>query len=91
MMKDKLENKAMPASHTTKAGKGEAAKIKAEASKVMTKSQWEASASDAAADRRVAKQNGMSLREYEGSKLDEKNDAKQLKAHNAKAKAKKGK
>lgn len=77
MMKGKLENKAAPANKAK--------------SMPASRAQWENSASDAAADRRVAKQNGMSLREYEGSSLDEKNDARQLKAHNAKAKARKGK
>ncbi len=97
MMKGKLENKAfgkapenkgrMPVSHTEKPAKGEAARIKAESTKVMTMQQWEKSATDAAMDRKVAKREGLSLRQYEGSKLDEGNDRKQLAAHNAKAKA----
>lgn len=83
--------KPMPASHTAKPGKGEAQKLKAESTRKMTMPQWERSASDAAADRKVAKQEGQSLRQYEGSPLDERNDRKQLAAHNAKvAKAKRG-
>lgn len=77
--------KPMPASHTDKPAPGEAQKIKAEASRKMTMVQWEKSATDAAMDRKVAKREGMSLRQYEGSPLDEKNDRKQLAAHNAKA------
>jgi len=71
--------KPLPSSHTKP---NDPAKIKAEKSKVMTSKQWEASATDAAMDRKVAKQKGMTLRQYEGSPLDDKNDKKQLAAHN---------
>lgn len=59
--------------------------IKKEAGKVMSEKQWESSATDAAKDRKVAKSKGQTLKEYEGSPLDEKNDKKQRAAHNAKA------
>lgn len=76
--------KPLPASHKAP---DNPAKIKAEKSQVMTAKQWEASATDAAMDRKVAKKQGQSLRQYEGSPLDERNDAKQLAAHNTAAKA----
>lgn len=75
----KKETKQLPASHKKP---NDPAKIAAEKSKVMSMPQWEKSATDAAMDRKVAKANGMTLAQYEGSKLDEKNDAKQLAAHN---------
>lgn len=71
---------------SAKPAKGEAAKIKAEKSKVMTMKQWEASATDAAMDRKVAKKQGIPVAKYEGSKLDDRNDRKQLAAHNRAAK-----
>lgn len=80
----KAPAKPLPASHRVP---DDPAKIKAEKGKVMTMKQWEASATDAAMDRKVAKQKGMSLKAYEGSKLDERNDAKQLAAHNKAARA----
>jgi hypothetical protein len=86
-----LQGKKLPKSHTDKPTKGEAAKIRAESKQVLSNKQWENSATDAAKDRKVAKQNGMSLKQYEGSKLDEKNDAKQRAAHNAAARKKGGK
>lgn len=74
--------KLKPNTPSVKPAPGEAAKIKAEASKVMTAKQWEASATDADKDRKVAKQQGIPVAKYEGSKLDDKNDAKQRAAHN---------
>lgn len=73
------ETKQLPASHRKP---DNPAKIAAEKSKVMTPKQWENSATDAAMDRRVAKKQGESLKQYEGSALDERNDKKQLAAHN---------
>lgn len=80
--------KPLPASHRVP---NNPAKIAAEKKQVMTPKQWEASATDAAMDRKVAKAKGMSLGAYEGSKLDDRNDGKQLAAHNATARKLKGK
>lgn len=62
------QTKALSASHRKP---NDPAKIKAEKPKVMTAKQWENSATQ-----------GESLNVYEGSALDEKNDKKQLAAHN---------
>lgn len=72
---------------------GSAAKIKAEAKQVMTAKQWEKSATDAAMDRKVAKQQGIPVKQYEGSALDMRNDKTQRAQHNERARAliKKGK
>lgn len=80
--------KPLPASHKAP---DNPAKIKAEKSQVMTAKQWEASATDAAMDRKVAKAKGQTLAQYEGSPLDERNDRKHLAAHNAAARKAKGK
>lgn len=80
----KAQTKPLPASHRVPDAP---AKIAAEKGKVMTMKQWEASATDAAMDRKVAKREGMSLKAYEGSKIDDRNDAKQLAAHNKAARA----
>jgi len=83
--------KPLPPSHTKPVDRKA---IAAEKTKVMTAKQWETSATDAAMDRKVAKKEGVSLKAYEGSILDERNDRKQLAAHNSaarKAPAKKGK
>jgi hypothetical protein len=82
------DGKPMPASHRVP---NDPRKIAAEKSKVMTPKQWENSATDAAMDRKVAKSKGQTLAQYEGSKLDERNDAKQLAAHNKAARAMQGK
>lgn len=76
--------KPLPPSHTKPVDRKA---IAAEKTKVMTAKQWETSATDAAMDRNVAKKAGVSLEAYEGSPLDERNDAKQRAAHNAAAKA----
>jgi len=75
----KPPKKTLPASHLAP---DNPKKIAAEKSKVMTPKQWEQSATDAAMDRKVAKKQGQTLAQYEGSPLDEKNDKKQLAAHN---------
>lgn len=74
-----MKKKPIPASHRAP---DNPKKIAAEKSKVMTPKQWEQSATDAAMDRKVAKKQGQTLAQYEGSPLDEKNDKKQLAAHN---------
>lgn len=74
-----MKKKPIPASHRAP---DNPKKIAAEKSKVMTPKQWETSATDAAMDRKVARKNGTTLAKYEGSKLDDSNDKKQLAAHN---------
>lgn len=75
----------LPASHTVKPAKGEAAKVKAEAGTKMTPAQWETSATDAKMDRAGAAKSGQTMRQYEDSPADRKADAKNRAAHNAKA------
>ena len=80
----------LPASHTDKPRPGAAIRIKAEAKKKMTTTQWERSETDAMMDRRAAKKSGTTIAKYEASPADEKADAKAIKAHNTKVAAMKG-
>lgn len=80
--KEAASAKRLPPSHV---GKVDPAKIEAEKTQVMTEKRWDNSATDAYKDKKIAKQSGVSLVEYEGSPLDEKNDDKQRKTHNKRA------
>lgn len=73
------ENKMLPASHMRPY---DPAAIASEQRRVMTMEEWERSFTDAAKDRRIAAESGISLEQYEGSPRDERNDAVQLAQHN---------